>query len=287
MARWWTCIPNPNSWRRRPARWARIPPTCARFLKYSADLYDLVNAGYFEQGLDTAEEFRRFYGLGNFLKFDLFRTMHGGVKRYLKTRAHAGHLRLLHQVCRLVGLSLAGVHELHGHHPVPLRSLVCGRRFIPHRPRPAALDGRTRRRWSASTARSPRSASRAAGSPASWPTVTFHPADIIVSNMEVIPAYEKLLQEDDAFMRSLEKYEPSCSGLVLELGLDCQYPQLAHHNFFFSGAPARAFPHRLPQTPVAARPDDLSGRRIENRSHRGAARLRLPENPAAHSAHRR
>ena len=27
---------------------------------------------------------------------------------------------------------------------------------------------------------------------------------------------------------------PSCSGLVLELGLDCQYPQLAHHNFFFS-----------------------------------------------------
>ena len=33
---------------------------------------------------------------------------------------------------------------------------------------------------------------------------------------------------------ALEKFEPACSGLVLELGLDCQYPQLAHHNFFFS-----------------------------------------------------
>jgi len=63
----------------------------------------------------------------------------------------------------------------------------------------------------------------------------FHPADIIVSNMEVIPAYEKLLSGDKKFIASLEKkLEPACSGLVLDLGLDCQYPQLAHHNFFFS-----------------------------------------------------
>jgi diapolycopene oxygenase len=62
----------------------------------------------------------------------------------------------------------------------------------------------------------------------------FHAADIVVSNMEVIPAYAKLLREDAAFLRTLDKYEPACSGLVLELGLDTQYPQLAHHNFFFS-----------------------------------------------------
>jgi diapolycopene oxygenase len=63
---------------------------------------------------------------------------------------------------------------------------------------------------------------------------TRHAADIIVSNMEVIPAYEKLLHEDEILMKSLERFEPSCSGLVLELGLDRKYPQLAHHNFFFS-----------------------------------------------------
>ena len=39
---------------------------------------------------------------------------------------------------------------------------------------------------------------------------------------------------DTEFLRSLERFEPSCSGLVLDLGLDCEYPQLAHHNFLFS-----------------------------------------------------
>jgi diapolycopene oxygenase len=62
------------------------PANVESFLKYSADLYDLVNDGYFEAGLDNAAEFREFYGLGKFLKFDLFRTMHGGVARHLKTR---------------------------------------------------------------------------------------------------------------------------------------------------------------------------------------------------------
>jgi diapolycopene oxygenase len=61
-----------------------------------------------------------------------------------------------------------------------------------------------------------------------------HPFDIVVSNMEVIPAYTRLLREDPEFLRSLERFEPACSGLVLDLGLDCEYPQLAHHNFLFS-----------------------------------------------------
>jgi hypothetical protein len=36
--------------------------------------------------LSLAAAFRKYYGLAKFLKFDLFRTMHGGVSRYLKTR---------------------------------------------------------------------------------------------------------------------------------------------------------------------------------------------------------
>jgi diapolycopene oxygenase len=72
----------------------------------------------------------------------------------------------------------------------------------------------------------------------------FHAAEIVVSNMEVIPAYERLLQEDRAFLKGLERFAPSCSGLVLELGLDRQYPQLAHHNFFFSGDQREHF-HRV------------------------------------------
>jgi diapolycopene oxygenase len=61
-----------------------------------------------------------------------------------------------------------------------------------------------------------------------------HPTDIIVSNMEVIPAYQHLLAKDKLFLKSLDIFEPACSGLVLHIGTDRQYPQLAHHNFFYS-----------------------------------------------------
>jgi len=59
-------------------------------------------------------------------------------------------------------------------------------------------------------------------------------ADLVVSNMEVIPAYQKLLGESPRFMRKLEKFHPACSGLVIHLGTDKVFPQLAHHNFFYS-----------------------------------------------------
>ena len=55
------------------------PARFHRFLDYSGQLYDLVNRGYFEEGLDNAADFRRFYGLWDFRKFDLLRTMHGSV----------------------------------------------------------------------------------------------------------------------------------------------------------------------------------------------------------------
>jgi diapolycopene oxygenase len=52
--------------------------------------------------------------------------------------------------------------------------------------------------------------------------------------MEVIPAYKDLLHESPKFLKKLEKFEPACSGLVIHLGTDRIYPQLAHHNFFYS-----------------------------------------------------
>jgi diapolycopene oxygenase len=58
-------------------------------------------------------------------------------------------------------------------------------------------------------------------------------ADIVVSNMEAIPAYQKLLQQPEQAQK-LNRFAPSCSGLVLHLGVDCIYEQLAHHNFFYS-----------------------------------------------------
>jgi len=63
-------------------------------------------------------------------------------------------------------------------------------------------------------------------------------ADVVVSNMEVIPAYKRLLGEGGLMMKRYEyMYEPAASGLVLHFGVDRKYPQLAHHNFFFSANP--------------------------------------------------
>src|SRR5690606_33331693 len=64
---------------------------------------------------------------------------------------------------------------------------------------------------------------------------SFKTADYYVSNMEVIPFYQKMVDADKKFVAKLvEKYEPSSSGLVLHLGVKKTYPFLNHHNFFFS-----------------------------------------------------
>jgi diapolycopene oxygenase len=245
--------PEPDRMAAEARKAGEDPANVRRFLKYSADLYDLVNAGYFEQGLDTSKEFGQFYGLWKFLKFDLFPTMHGGVKRFLKTRymqdvfdyfikyvgSSAYHLPafmnclpaiqfrydLWYVDGGLYNIAL-GLQRLMDELGITIRlnSEVTEVRTTPP---PAGGSGPT-----SPVGRVPSRRERVTG------LVTkdgaLHPADIIVSNMEVIPAYEKLLREDETLLRTLRKCEPACSGLVLELGLDCQYPQLAHHNFFFS-----------------------------------------------------
>ena len=226
--------PDPDRMAAQARKAGENPENVRRFLKYSADLYDLVNAGYFEQGLDTAAAFRDFYGLGKFLKFDLFRSMHGGVKRHLKTRYMQD---IFDYFIKYVGSSayhspafmncMATIQFRYDLWYVDggLYHIALGlQRLMDELGVKLCLNsevvevGKENGRVTDIVTRDG----------------TRHAADIIVSNMEVIPAYEKLLHEDEILMKSLERFEPSCSGLVLELGLDRKYPQLAHHNFFFS-----------------------------------------------------
>lgn len=226
--------PEPERMAEEARKVGEPPENVAKFLEYSARLYDLVNAGYFEQGLDTSDDFAKFYGLWKFPKFDLFRTMHGGVARRLKTR----HMQdIFDYFIKYVGSS--AYHSPAFMNCLPtiqfrydlwyvdggLYGIATGLQRLMDE-----LGVTVRLRSEVAEVR--KDGGRVTG------LVTqdgqFHPADYVVSNMEVIPAYERLLREDEALLRSLEKFEPACSGLVLELGLDCQYPQLAHHNFFYS-----------------------------------------------------
>jgi phytoene desaturase len=54
-------------------------------------------------------------------------------------------------------------------------------------------------------------------------------ADLVVSNADAIETYRSLLK-----IEKFQNREPSCSGFVLLLGTRRKFPQLAHHNIFFS-----------------------------------------------------
>jgi len=199
-----------------------------RLLAYADEQYALVNEGYFEQGLDTVGDFMRFYPPSAFFRFDFWHTMHGSVARHLKNRylqdafdffiKYVGSsaydapgfmnclpvIQFRHDLWYVDGglYNIAnGLGKLMRELGIPVRSIRKeGKRVLGLELGDGELVD----------------------------------ADIVVSNMEVRPTYERLLGERRSFLRKLKRFEPACSGLVIDIGLDCQYEQLAHHNFFFS-----------------------------------------------------
>ena len=62
-------------------------------------------------------------------------------------------------------------------------------------------------------------------------------ADRVVVNVDALHGLRHLVAPEHRRIfsnRRVEGYEPSCSGFVLMLGIDRDYPELAHHNIFFS-----------------------------------------------------
>ncbi len=62
-------------------------------------------------------------------------------------------------------------------------------------------------------------------------------SDFVITNADAIETYRNLIakKERKSFSdKKLNKIEPSSSGFVLLLGVKKQFPQLAHHNIFFS-----------------------------------------------------
>ena len=231
------------------------PEDFERFLKYSADLYDLTAEGYFEQGLDNAADFREFYGLLKFPKFDLLRSMHQGVRRFLKTRRMRD---IMDFFIKYVGSSALRAPAFMNSMPtIQFRYdlwYVDGGMYNIARGLGRLLEEvGVEVRLGVDVARISKSGDRVTG----IVTVdgTRLDADLVVSNMEVVPTYRHLLGESPKYLRKLDKFEPSCSGLVLDLGLDRTYPQLAHHNFFFSKDQSRHFKtvfqkRQLPEDPT-------------------------------------
>jgi diapolycopene oxygenase len=228
-----------------------------RFNDYAQKLYETAERGYFKKGLDTLPEVVKFYGIISSLRdFDFFHSMHQGVSKrvrdpYLqKTLDHfikyvgsspydaPAVLNLLPYIQFEFGLWYVdgGMFNL----ALGLRKFMEELGIEIHLNTEVMALKKEEQKITAAVL--------ADG--------TEQRADLFVSDMEVIPAYERLLGEKGPMLEDYRKrFEPACSGYVLHLGVDRRYEQLAHHNFFFSKDPEKS--HRevfhekiLPEDPT-------------------------------------
>ena len=210
----------------------------AQFIAYSKQQYDVVERGYLNHGLDSFVQFMRFYGFRDGRTMDWAHSMSGAIRK----RVRDPYLRdILAYFIKYVGSSAKdspGFMNL-----MPNIQLEFGLWYVDGGLYELARAFRRRLQEvgvevfvGKEAVKIERAGDRVTG------VVTRDkdgvqatlPADFIVSNMEVIPASEKLLEQSPRQLKKLARYEPACSGIVVHLGLDRVYPQLAHHNFFYS-----------------------------------------------------
>ncbi len=226
-------------------------------LHYSKRLYDMTDKTYFQHGVDTTRQIMKHTGLFTALRnFDLFSTVHGAINKRISNE----ELRvMLSYFIKYVGSSPYDA-------PAVLNMMI----YMQHDQGVWYIPGGLH------------NLSSGLVKLAEEVGVTFHlgkqivklekengkingavledgtklTADYFVSNMEVIPVYERLLEEDSHYVKKLKKkFEPASSGLVMHLGVKKSYPQLRHHNFFFAEDMKQQMHsifhrHELPDDPV-------------------------------------
>lgn len=218
------------------------------FLAYSKKQYEIVERGYFREGLDTFWQFVRFYGLKGAKGLDYLGKMAPGISKrvsnpylqdilqyfikYVGSSAYdaPGFMNLMPNIQLEFGLWYVrgGLYDLAKAFEKRLKETGV-RIYLEHNAINIEKNGEQ------VVAVNVRTSDGA--------TIRLL-ADYVVSNMEVIPASEQLLKEPPQIMQKLARFEPSCSGIVLHLGLDRVYPELAHHNFFYSKDQKKHF-HRV------------------------------------------
>ena len=226
------------------------------FLTYGREQYDIVNDGYFDKGLDNLWEFISYYKL----------KLLGGKIDYKNSMSESIHQRLSDPQLRMIfeyfikyvgssAMDSPGYMNL-----MPMIQFDYGLWYVRGGMYNLAKGlGKLMEEMgipihlNADVEAIEKSGKQVTGIRMTDGTV--HPSDIIVSNMEVIPAYKKLLNEPISFTRKLEKFAPACSGIVLHIGTDKIFPQLAHHNFFYSEDQHKHFDtvfhkKQLPQDPT-------------------------------------
>ncbi len=212
------------------------------FLSYGREQYKMVDSGYFAKGLDTTWEMIRHYGLFGLSRgMDWKHSMSESVANHFRS----DHMRRIFEYfIKYVGSSatdapgymnmMSLIQFDHGLWYVKdgMYNLARGlNKLLTDLQIPVHLNSQVK----AIT----KDGKQVTG--VALEDGTQLEADYVVCNMEVIPAYKHLLHESPRFLKKLERFKPACSGLVIHLGTDRVYPQLAHHNFFYSKNQSKHF----------------------------------------------
>ncbi|SJM92400.1 phytoene desaturase family protein [Crenothrix polyspora] len=227
----------------------------AAFMAYSKQLCKITEQGYFEHGLDSFWELIQHYGpVRSLLEFDVCRSMDQGVRRFI---TDPKLVEVLNYFIKYVGSSPYDSPALMNLLPYiqfgyGLWYIKGGMYGMAQALQKLALELGVNIRVNSEVADIETQGERATGVRLTDGRVLA--ADIVVSNMEAIPAYQKLLKQPQQAQK-LQRFAPSCSGLVIHLGVDKIYEQLAHHNFFYSDQPREHFKaifksHRLSDDPT-------------------------------------
>lgn len=228
------------------------------FLKYSKKLNDVTKSGYFDAGLDNLKEIIHFHGPLSALKdFDYFHTMQSAINKRINDR----DLRdMLGYFIKYVGSSAYDA-------PAILNMLP----YMQYEQGAWYVKGGLHH-LSAGIVRLAEEIGVNICTGIEVKTVitddsdriknivlndgSVIPVDYVVSNMEVIPFYKKVLDRPVKNLPELEKkYPPASSGLVLHVGVKGHYRQLKHHNFFFSNDSKKNYKtvfkdNQLPEDPT-------------------------------------
>jgi diapolycopene oxygenase len=206
-----------------------------KFMEYSRDLYQIMEEGYFPQGLETLGEIIHHYGIPRTLtRFDMFRTMNQGVRRFIRNDKLVD---ILDYFIKYVGSSPYDAPALlnliaYAQFGYGLWYVEGGMYNLARAIEDLARELDIKIHLNTEVKSIVAQGNRVTGVKDNKGKESS--ADIVVSNMEVVPAYRDLLSEDTEFHKKYDKFEPACSGFVLHLGVKTIYPELRHHNFFYS-----------------------------------------------------
>ncbi|SES27466.1 phytoene desaturase family protein [Salisediminibacterium halotolerans] len=215
------------------------------FLSYSEDMYDLCMKSFYKTSISGLNEFRKLHTMKELMAMDPFHSVADSTKKYFNnpyleqlfnffvmyvgSNPYQSPAILNQLIYVQLGLGIhyvkGGMYNIAKGMEALLEELrvdILTAAPVSH----LALDGET-----------VTGAVTADGD--------YYAADVVVSNLEAIPAYQTLAPKNGKTKKEVKQlsktYEPTVSGLVLLLGTNRTFDALNHHNFFFSEDPELEF----------------------------------------------